>query len=267
MRRRVPAFALCVACTILPGAPKLHASPEAAAPPLDVVSAHLAAREATLTRQHQAAHALAQQHAWLTYRLGRRRALGFFANTQKRPQQAQAAAMSFEVLGRSLQEAQKLADERARVRQERVALERQSQWASATPTPAASPPKLIWPSKGPVISGPGLRMDAVTKVVLRDPGVQILARVDAPVVCPADASVTRVEPLPSGGYAVVLAHEDGSVSVLSGLRMVEVSRGDRVPAGHRLGRVGRTLDGAPVVRMAVWQSGQPVDPRPAPVRR
>ncbi len=261
-------LALHVACaTLLAGTHELHASPEAAAPPLDVVSAHLAAREETLTRQQQAAHALAQQHAWLTYRLGRQRALGFFSNTQKRPRQAQAAAMSFEVLGRSLQEAQKLADERARVRDERTALERLLPGAAAAPTPPGLPPNLVWPSKGPVISGPGLRMDAVTKVVLRDPGVQILARVDAPVVCPAQATVARVEPLPSGGYAVILAHDDGDVSVLSGLRMVEVSRGARVTAGQRLGRVGRTLDGAPVVRLAVWQAGQPIDPRQRPTQR
>ena len=259
MPNKRAAFALIY---MLSGAvvPQAQASAETVALPVDMVTAHLEARDATLGRQQQAARSLSRQHAWMAYRMSRKRAQGFFSNTQRRPDQARGAVMSLEVLERSLREEEKVAAERLRVQVERDALlgQRRSIAASA---PASELRDLVSPTKGPVISAPGLRADAVTGVMLRDLSIHILARMDAPVVSPGSGIVKRVEALPAGGYAIVLAQQDGVVSVLLGLRVVDVSQGQAVAAGQRVGRVGRTLDGAPVLRLAVWKQGHPVDAR------
>lgn len=240
-----------------------QASPESVDSSSNVVDTHLADRAAMLEKQRTAALTLVRQQAWVAYRLGRRRELGFFADTSLRPEAARASAMAVVVLNRSVQEASKLDDELKRVRRERAsysARDVQFEFA-ATVAGGATKPSLVWPAKGPVISVPGLRPDPVTGVVYRDTGVQILSRVDAAVLSPGTGRIVRVTPLPTGGYALVLAHADGLVSILSGLRVVEVAQGKSVKAGTQVGRVGRTLDGAPVLRMAVWRSGQPLDPR------
>ena len=240
-----------------------QASPEAADPTSNVVDTHLADRAAMLQTQRAAALTLVRQQAWMAYRLGRRRELGFFAETSLRPEAARASAMAVVVLNRSVQEASKLDDELKRVKRERASYAARDLQFEAHATDAGGPskPSLVWPAKGPVISAPGLRPDPVTGVVYRDTGVQILSRVDAAVVSPGTGRIARVTNLPTGGYALVLAHADGLVSILSGLRVVEVAQGEAVKAGTQVGLVGRTLDGAPVLRMAVWRAGQPVDPR------
>lgn len=234
--------------------------------PTTLVDAHLSAREDALGKQHDAALHLVRQHAWVAYRLGRRRALGFFADSRSRPEEARAEAMAVVVLSRSVHEARKLHDELARVQRERGELAaREAQDKAAVFTtdaaPTTSKPLVLWPVKGPTISAPGLRPDPVTGVVYRDPGLQILSRLDAPVVSPAAGTIRKVTALPNGGYAVVVAHADEMVSILSGLHTVDVAEGEPVQAGDALGRVGRTLDGAPVLRLAVWRAGVPLDPR------
>ena len=228
----------------------------------EIVSAHLTERHSALGKQRTAALTQVRHHAWMAYRLGRRRELGFFADTKLRPEAARAAAMAVVVLNRSLQEATKLEEELQRLQQERQRVRLRGAALAQGPEEnlPAGKPSLVWPTKGSIISTPGLRPDPVTGVVYRDTGLQILARVDAAVISPGAATVRRVSPQPTGGYAVALKHADGLISILSGLRVVDVQEGEKVAAGAPLGRVGRTLDGAPVLRLAVWRAGQPVDP-------
>lgn len=259
-RRVLAAAGAAWACLVTASA--ADASSEALPAPGELVIAHLQTRQQALARQHEAAVNLARQHAWMAYRLSQKRRLLFFDRSEQRLEQARATTLSLAVLGRSLDEAEKIAAERREVERERERFV----VAAATPGPTvgSEKPALVWPVKGPIIAEPGLRADGVTGVVTREPGVQILARVDAPVMSPADGVVRREEALPGGGHALVLAMADGWVAVLTGLRAVNVSVGEQVRSGQLLGRVGRTLDGAPVLRLALWQAGRPVDPRPSP---
>lgn len=226
-----------------------------------LVEMHLRGRQESLDRQQSSSHELGRQHAWMAYRLSQKRKRGFFSRSDRRPEQAGAAAMALLVLARTLDEGAKIGTERAQVEQERGRLAAARSSADRA-VRDEGPPPLVWPSKGPVISGPGLRTDPVTKVVLRDPGVQILGRVDAQVAAPLEGAIAAVETLPGGGHAVVVAHASGWVAVLSGLRLVQVRMGEVVQAGQAVGRVGRTLDGAPVLRFSLWHHGNAVDPRP-----
>ncbi|MDZ4697650.1 MAG: M23 family metallopeptidase [Deltaproteobacteria bacterium] len=238
-----------------------------------LVEEHLDVRTAALLRQKEAAESLLRRQATLAYRTTRKRDLGFLADPDARAEQARSADATLALLARGLDEAAKIEHELALVEQERHGLAARSVSApgvSGAVNPVdglTSPPVFQWPVRGPVVAGPGLRKDAMTGVEMRQLGVQLLGRTDGQVMAPATGKVVRVERLPEGGYALMIEHEHNLTSIVSGLRRVNVAEGSSVAAGAEIGRVGRTLDGAPVVRFAVFSGLEPVDPRQRVRRR
>jgi septal ring factor EnvC (AmiA/AmiB activator) len=109
------------------------------------------------------------------------------------------------------------------------------------------------------VAVPGARRDGPTKIEIRHDSVEILARLNEPVHAVAAGVVKRVEPLAQGGFAVMTAHPDGLTSILTGLRDVAVQPGETVVAGQTLGLVGRNLDGAAVISVAIWRHRRPQD--------
>jgi septal ring factor EnvC (AmiA/AmiB activator) len=269
-------FLVAVAMALGLCAPEGHAAPAEAE---QAVVDHLRARETILAEHAAAASTLSRQHTLTAYRLVRRRQIGFLTNPFRRRADAEAAGLAMAVVRRSLREAAINRDELARVRAEREALEKRlgrRRDADSAPAPPegttvgrgparigrpSTVPHFMSPVPGPVVATPGLHRDQATDADLRRVGLQILARFNAPVRAPAAGMVRRVARLPHGGFAVVTAHADGWVSILSGMREVEVAERQPVIAGHALGFAGRTLDGATVVKYELWHDRVPVDPR------
>lgn len=217
-------------------------------------------REATLVQQTQAKDQLARQQARTAYRLARKRQLGFMAEPDARLDDARALDLALFTARRSAGEALATREELARVHQEREALGAAA--ARVAPPPGGDPPRFARPLKGAVVGQAGLRKDPVTGVEIRQDAVQILARLNEPVLSPARGTVRRVEAQPQGGYAVVTAHEGGWISVLGGLREVVVEVGATVEEGAPLGLAGRNLDGAVVVSLELWHGREAADPTP-----
>jgi murein hydrolase activator len=221
------------------------------------------AREEIVARRSAEADAAARGQALFAYRLARKRTAAFLDGPDRRGSNARAADAALLVLGRSLQEAAVWEAERAASEDERRALE-----AAAAATNAARELPRRWqrrfrpPTRGAAVATPAVRRDEATGAETRLDGVEVLARLDEPVRAVASGEVRRVAALPQGGFAVVTAHEDGWISILSGLRQVDVAEGRRVQGGTRLGGVGRNLDGAPILGFALVRHGQPVDPAP-----
>jgi len=235
----------------------------------------LGARERVLASQTATAAATARDRTLLAYRMARRRELGFMANPEGRLDEAQTFGLALVALRRSLDESQTLAHELDRVRSERTTLEsalvdrslrslrslralrENTQVSNAA---AENPPRqrLPPPVRGTAVAVPGVRHDGPTKVELRHDGVEILARLNEPVRAIAAGAVTHVENLPQGGFAVVVAHDDGRTSIVSGLRDFAVKPGEHVGAGQILGLAGRNLDGAAVISVEIWQRRQPI---------
>jgi septal ring factor EnvC (AmiA/AmiB activator) len=119
------------------------------------------------------------------------------------------------------------------------------------------------------VATPAIRRDDATGADVRLPSAELLGRLDEPVRAVADGQIRKIVALPQGGFAVVTAHEDGWVSILSGLREVEVAEGYHVDRDVRLGGMGRNLDGAPILSFALVYRGHAVDPAPvlAPEKR
>jgi murein DD-endopeptidase MepM/ murein hydrolase activator NlpD len=227
----------------------------------------LTTREQILDAQRAAAEAIARQRSLLAYRLCRRRALGFAQNLENRLADARAFDLSLLALRRGAEETRTLAHELDRVRTERTAVEAAfvARAAAAPGSEEDAPPapgaeghvRLLRPVRGVTVGVPGSRRDSSTRVELHRDGVQMLARLNEPVHSIAAGTVRRVEALPQGGFAVVTAHASGMTSIVTGLRDIAVSPGDKVGAGQTLGLAGRNLDGAAVVSLEIWRERRP----------
>ena len=243
----------------------LMPSPAAWAEPVDDgarLAQRLATRQEVLERQKDGAEARVREQALLAYRMTRRRGLGFMRSPESRRDDAEAADLALNSLGKGLSEARALLDELAHVRAERVALDRAcSQRVDAPAGAVESFRRFARPVRGAMVGEPGIRRDAPTGTELRRDGIELLARLNEPVRAVAAGVIHRVEKLPQGGYAVVTQHPARWVSVLSGLRGVVVAPGEPVETGEVLGLAGRNLDGAAVVSLDLWHSRQSVDPR------
>jgi murein hydrolase activator len=251
---------VCLAGWLLAGA-TAGAEERAPVDPL----ARVRLREMVLTERSIEADARTRSDALAAYRLLRRRQASYLADPDGRGDDARAATAAVWLLRRQALEAAALRDELARTTAERHGLEGRAGLPAVVGTAEAAVaggPALHIPVRGARTAAPGVRQDPATGAERRLVGLEILARLNQPVRAPAAGTLRRVTALPQGGYAVVTAHDDGLVSILTGLRRVDVLPGAVVAGGQALGVVGRNLDGAPVVGLELWRDGAPVDPRP-----
>ncbi len=130
-----------------------------------------------------------------------------------------------------------------------------------------------WPTVGQVTQpfGPTrLRVEAArtydgTYYAHFHDGVDLAGDWMAPVVAPARGRVVFVGRMFDGAEVVVLAHDDGLVSMYAHLDAFSspppVAAGDEVTAGQRIGTVGRTgIAYGMHLHWAVWRNGEHIDP-------
>jgi murein DD-endopeptidase MepM/ murein hydrolase activator NlpD len=96
-------------------------------------------------------------------------------------------------------------------------------------------------------------------------GVDIAGDWMAPVVAPTRGRVVYVGRMFDGAEIVVLAHDNGLVSLYAHLDIYgsppPVQAGDEVAAGQRIGTVGRTgITTGMHLHWAVYRGGEPIDP-------
>ena len=92
-------------------------------------------------------------------------------------------------------------------------------------------------------------------------GVDITAPGGTAIQAPARGRVVFAGRMGDGAIVVVLAHDDGLVSLYAHLDAVAVAAGDLVEAGDRLGGVGLTgLTTGYHLHWAVYRNGEPIDP-------
>jgi len=96
-------------------------------------------------------------------------------------------------------------------------------------------------------------------------GIDILAAAGTPVVAPARGRVVFVGQMMDGAEVVVLAHDNGLVSLYAHLQVgplaPPIKAGDIVQAGDRIGAVGLTgMTTGYHLHWAVYQGGLPIDP-------
>ncbi|MBM9462762.1 peptidoglycan DD-metalloendopeptidase family protein [Aeromicrobium sp. YIM 150415] len=114
---------------------------------------------------------------------------------------------------------------------------------------------------GPVTSPFGMRRHPVTGEVKLHDGVDLGAACGTPVPALLAGTVTFSAHRGAYGEQVELAHDDGRVTSYSHLSSREARAGDRVEAGHVIGRVGTTgMSTGCHLHLMLLIDGTPVDP-------
>ncbi len=130
--------------------------------------------------------------------------------------------------------------------------ERRAQWAS---TPS------IWPVRGWVSSGFGLRVSPFTGMDMMHGGLDISAPMSTPVKAPAAGTVIAVGPEKSLGNVVVLSHGYGFKTLYAHMSKLRVKRGQTVRRGDIIGEVGNTgLSTGPHLHYEIELKGTAIDP-------
>lgn len=131
---------------------------------------------------------------------------------------------------------------------------------TSTTTPGAILPSIggfVMPARGTFTSGFGSRWGTFHA------GIDIAAPIGTPIYAVADGTVIDAGPAQGFGLWVRIRHDDGTITVYGHMYDFFVSRGERVPAGMQIARVGNRGDSTgPHLHFEVIVGGQHIDPQP-----
>lgn len=234
--------------------------------PREAVLDQAATRCKILEDQRKAAIAMTKERLLFTYRTSQKRNLQFTTLPQDRLNQAQTFDRSLWVLQKTHEESKALTEEWAQAKTDHRLLEHAflttafpESMQKRSPQLSAKIPFFQRPVRGTPVSMPGRRPDGSSKVELQHWDVEWLVRLNEPVRAIAPGKIKHIEPLPQGGFAILIEHSDGYTSVVSGLRDVTVKVGKTVSLGQTIAQAGRNLDGAAVVSLEIWHRREPLD--------
>jgi murein DD-endopeptidase MepM/ murein hydrolase activator NlpD len=132
-------------------------------------------------------------------------------------------------------------------------LESQKKVLASTPS--------IWPTKGWLSSRFGHRISPFTEEKEFHKGVDISARMNAPIVAPADGVVFGVDFDHGSGKTLVIKHGYGVATIYAHLNKILVKRGQYVKRGEKIAQVGTTgRSTGPHLHYEVRLNGVPVNP-------
>jgi murein DD-endopeptidase MepM/ murein hydrolase activator NlpD len=236
------------------------------ASPREAVLDQAATRCKILEEQRRIATAMTRERLLLAYRASQKRVLQFTTLPNDRLNQTQTFDRALLVLRNTHAESKALTEELAQAKRDHTTLERaflSSTFPESTTRgpshPVEKPPAFQRPVHGTPISMPGRRPDGSSKVELQHWDVEWLVRLNEPVRAIAPGVIKRIETLPQGGFAILIDHDDGYTSIVSGLRDTLARVGKTVTAGQTIGQAGRNLDGAAVVSLEIWHRREPLD--------
>ena len=132
-------------------------------------------------------------------------------------------------------------------------LESQKKLLASTPS--------IWPTKGWMSSRFGYRISPFTAEKEFHKGIDISARMNAPIVAPADGVVFGVDFDHGLGKTLVIKHGYGVTTIYAHLNKILVKRGQYVKRGEKIAQVGSTgRSTGPHLHYEVRLNGVPVNP-------
>ncbi|MFG1796890.1 M23 family metallopeptidase [Nocardia sp. NPDC049149] len=130
---------------------------------------------------------------------------------------------------------------------------------SGATTPGAVLPGItgyVMPARGAFTSGFGSRWGTFHN------GIDIAGPIGTPIYAVANGTVIDAGPAEGFGLWVRIRHDDGTITVYGHMYDFFVSRGERVPAGMQIARMGNRGDSTgPHLHFEVIMGGQHVDPR------
>lgn len=122
-----------------------------------------------------------------------------------------------------------------------------------SPAPMTGPPAYIAPVAGRLVSGFGDSQPGQP----RSRGIALAVRDGAQVVAPAAGRIVFAGPYRGYGRIVIIEHDGGWTSLITGLAQLDARVGDAMVAGSPIGIAG---SGTPIVTLELRRDGEPVNP-------
>ncbi|MEO6718301.1 MAG: peptidoglycan DD-metalloendopeptidase family protein [Novosphingobium sp.] len=123
----------------------------------------------------------------------------------------------------------------------------------ATPSAQAGPPAYAWPASGRLVAGFGESPQGLP----RSRGIALAVRQGSQAVAPAGGRVAFAGPYRGYGSIVIIEHDGGWTSLITGLAQLDARVGDRLVRGSPLGIAGA---GRPIITLELRRDGVPVNP-------
>ena len=121
--------------------------------------------------------------------------------------------------------------------------------------------ELEWPSQGELLRGYGRSVHPRFRTVTLNNGINIAARLGAPVASVASGQVEFSDRLPGFGQCVILDHGDGYYTLYAHLESVFVTASEDIARGQVIAEVGRPEPGEPSQLYFEIRHGKtPLDP-------
>ncbi|MDP2209778.1 MAG: peptidoglycan DD-metalloendopeptidase family protein [Bacteroidota bacterium] len=119
---------------------------------------------------------------------------------------------------------------------------------------------LPWPvRKGKLLNKFGENQHPVLKTISQNTGIDISVPAGTDVYSVSEGEVATIWWLPSFGNLVIVNHNNGYRTVYAHLSEIEVSEGQKVSEGTRIGKSGETING-PLVHFEVWKDREKQNP-------
>ncbi len=119
----------------------------------------------------------------------------------------------------------------------------------------------LWPARGALVSGFGMRTHPLFRIRKMHTGVDIAAPWGSPVFAVAPGTVLYAGWFGGYGKVVVVDHGGGMSTLYGHLSTISVAAGEQVRAGAVVGRVGSTgFSTGPHLHFEVRVDGRPVNP-------
>jgi septal ring factor EnvC (AmiA/AmiB activator) len=119
---------------------------------------------------------------------------------------------------------------------------------------------LPWPATGIVLRRFGRMSTGSGGITVINNGIDLSVAEGHPVAAVHEGVVTFAASFTGFGNVVIVDHGDRAQSLYGHLSALDVSKGERVTAGARLGSSGRNLAGNPSLYFELRIDGKPVDP-------
>jgi septal ring factor EnvC (AmiA/AmiB activator) len=119
---------------------------------------------------------------------------------------------------------------------------------------------LPWPADGIVLQRFGRAGTGAQGITVVSNGIGLSLPEGRPVAAVHEGVVTFAAPLTGFGNVVIVDHGERAQSLYGHLVALDVSKGERITAGTRLGASGRNPAGNPTLYFELRIDGKPVDP-------
>jgi murein DD-endopeptidase MepM/ murein hydrolase activator NlpD len=119
----------------------------------------------------------------------------------------------------------------------------------------------IWPTRGWLQSGFGMRTDPFTGTRRLHRGVDVSNNTGSPIIASAAGRVQSVRKDRELGRSIVIEHDYGFVTRYGHLSQIDVVRGQKIERGDVIGRMGSTgRSTGPHLHYEVWCNGNVLNP-------